>query len=117
MFNPSRMRKREFYDDMLRTLYTQPMQQVDSSITQGVSIYPFHEFVDSLFPIFSVPEQLSRFLFRGDNPFGLDLAAINIQRGRDQGLRSYNDYLELMGVPKLKSFQQFPSEVSKCILY
>uniref|UniRef100_A0A6P4E4C0 LOW QUALITY PROTEIN: chorion peroxidase-like n=1 Tax=Drosophila rhopaloa TaxID=1041015 RepID=A0A6P4E4C0_DRORH len=91
MFNPSRMRKREFYDDMLRTLYSQPMQQVDSSISQG----------------------LSRFLFRGDNPFGLDLAAINIQRGRDQGLRSYNDYLELMGAPKLQSFQQFPSEIGQ----
>jgi len=38
MFNPSRMRKREFYDDMLRTLYSQPMQQVDSSISQGVGI-------------------------------------------------------------------------------
>lgn len=37
MFNPSRMRKREFYDDMLQTLYTQPMQEVDSSITHGVS--------------------------------------------------------------------------------
>ncbi|EDW83073.1 uncharacterized protein Dwil_GK22657 [Drosophila willistoni] len=91
MFNPSRMRKREFYDDMLRTLYTQPMQQVDSSITHG----------------------LSRFLFRGDNPFGLDLAAINIQRGRDQGLRCYNDYLEVMGSAKLHSFDQFPSEIGK----
>ncbi|XP_017047162.1 chorion peroxidase [Drosophila ficusphila] len=91
MFNPSRMRKREFYDDMLRTLYSQPMQQVDNSISHG----------------------LSRFLFRGDNPFGLDLAAINIQRGRDQGLRSYNDYLELRGAPKLESFEQFPSEIGQ----
>ncbi|BFG00490.1 chorion peroxidase [Drosophila madeirensis] len=91
MFNPSRMRKRQFYDDMLRTLYSQPMQQIDSSITQG----------------------LSRFLFRGDNPFGLDLAAINIQRGRDQGLRTYNDYLELMGARKLKTFDQFPSEIGQ----
>lgn len=38
MFNPSRMRKREFNDEMLITLYTQPMQEVDSSITHGVSI-------------------------------------------------------------------------------
>lgn len=38
MFNPSRMRKREFFDEMLITLYTQPMQEVDSSITHGVSI-------------------------------------------------------------------------------
>ncbi|XP_064556463.1 chorion peroxidase [Drosophila montana] len=91
MFNPSRMRKREFYDDMLQTLYTQPMQQVDSSITHG----------------------LSRFLFRGHSPFGLDLAAINIQRGRDQGLRSYNDYLEVMGAPKLKNFGQLPRDIGE----
>lgn len=38
MFNPSRMRKREFNDEMLITLYTQPMQEVDSSITHGVSM-------------------------------------------------------------------------------
>ncbi|EDV91128.1 GH17282 [Drosophila grimshawi] len=91
MFNPSRMRKREFFDDMLQTLFAQPMQQIDSSITQG----------------------LSRFLFRGDSPFGLDLAAINIQRGRDQGLRCYNDYLEVMGAPKLRNFDQFPKEVGE----
>lgn len=38
MFNPSRMRKREFYDEMLISLYTQPMQEVDSSVTHGVNI-------------------------------------------------------------------------------
>ncbi|XP_034116256.1 chorion peroxidase [Drosophila albomicans] len=90
MFNPSRLRQPAFYDDMLQTLFTQPMQEVDSSITHG----------------------LSRYLFRGDNPFGLDLAALNIQRGRDQGLRSYNDYLELMGAPKLRHFGIFPKEVA-----
>lgn len=55
--------------------------------------------------------QLSRFLFRGHNPFGLDLAAFNIQRGRDQGLRSYNDYMEVMGNRRIQSFSQLPPEV------
>lgn len=36
MFNLSRMRKRTFYDDMLKTLLLQPMQKVDSAITHGV---------------------------------------------------------------------------------
>ncbi|XP_037956398.1 chorion peroxidase [Teleopsis dalmanni] len=91
MFNPSRMRKRSFYDNMLNTLVFQPMQTVDTSVTRG----------------------LSRFLFRGHNPFGIDLAAINIQRGRDQGLHCYNDYLELMGHRKLRSFKQLPSDIAQ----
>lgn len=37
MFNPSRMRIRTFLDDMLGTMLHQPMQRVDSAITQGVS--------------------------------------------------------------------------------
>ncbi|XP_073819584.1 chorion peroxidase [Musca autumnalis] len=91
MFNPSRMRLRTFLDDMLGTMMHQPMQRVDSAITQG----------------------LSRFLFRGHNPFGLDLAAFNIQRGRDQGLRTYNDYMEVMGHRRIQSFSQLPPEVGR----
>lgn len=37
MFNPSRMRKRTFYDDIMKTMLMQPMQRVDSAITHGVS--------------------------------------------------------------------------------
>ncbi|XP_075146789.1 chorion peroxidase [Haematobia irritans] len=91
MFNPSRMRIRTFYDDMLLTMLQQPMQKVDSAVTHG----------------------LSRFLFRGHNPFGLDLAAFNIQRGRDQGLRSYNDYMELMGNRRIHRFEELPPEVGR----
>lgn len=55
--------------------------------------------------------QLSRFLFRGSNPFGLDLAAINIQRGRDHSIRPYNDYLEVTGHRKIVSFDEFGDAV------
>ncbi|XP_053964622.1 chorion peroxidase [Anastrepha ludens] len=91
MFNPSRMRIRSFMDDMIRTMFAQPMQMVDSFITHG----------------------LSRYLFRGHHPFGLDLAAINIQRGRDHALPSYNNYLLVMGHSKVHSFNDLPEEIGQ----
>lgn len=90
MFNNGRLRRNHFLDEIINTLTTQPMQQIDSAVTHG----------------------LSRYLFRGHNPFGLDLAAINIQRGRDHGVRSYNDYLEATGHPRVTDFNQFGYEVS-----
>lgn len=56
--------------------------------------------------------QLSKFLFRGSNPFGLDLASINVLRGRDHGIRPYNDYVEVTGHRKVTSFDEFGPGVS-----
>lgn len=94
MFNPSRIQQDfNFLNDLVTTLTEQPMQEVDDSITHG----------------------LSRFLFRGTKPFGLDLASINIQRGRDHALRPYNDYLEVIGNFRIKSFNEFKPEV--CVFF
>lgn len=50
--------------------------------------------------------QLSRFLFRAGNPFGLDLISLNIQRGRDEALRQYNDYLVVNGRKPIEDFHE-----------
>lgn len=129
MFNTGRLRQRAFYDEILLALSRQPLQQVDSAVSQGVSfqhvsflMFTFlftatviaHQILihmkisfDSVYFV-----QLSRFLFRGTNPFGLDLAAINIQRGRDHGIRSYNDYVEVTGHRRIATFDEFGPVVS-----
>uniref|UniRef100_A0A182P440 Chorion peroxidase n=1 Tax=Anopheles epiroticus TaxID=199890 RepID=A0A182P440_9DIPT len=83
--DPSRLLERSFFDDFLFSLMDQPQQQVDDSITFG----------------------LTRMLFAGRNPFGSDLASLNIQRGRDHALRPYNDYRSWAGLGRITSFEQF----------
>lgn len=51
--------------------------------------------------------QITDFLFRRERPFGRDLRAIDIQRGRDHGLGSYNDLREFCGLSRAHKFEDF----------
>lgn len=57
-----------------------------------------------------VVEDVRSFLFGPPGAGGLDLAALNIQRGRDMGVASYNDLREALGLPRAERFSDITSD-------
>jgi hypothetical protein len=57
-----------------------------------------------------VVDELRNFLLDSAHHGGLDLAALNIQRGRDHGLADYNSVRAAYGLPKVTSFAQITSD-------
>ncbi|MFZ1342228.1 peroxidase family protein [Thiothrix eikelboomii] len=51
-----------------------------------------------------VIDDVRNFLFGQPGAGGLDLVAINLQRGRDHGLAGYNDVRESLGLSRIESF-------------
>ncbi|XP_071156046.1 salivary peroxidase/catechol oxidase-like isoform X2 [Mytilus edulis] len=68
-----------------RWLATEPALKIDNFLVEGLR--------DKLFFITSPP--------------GSDLFALNIQRGRDQGVPAYNEWRKFCGLQKLRSFDDF----------
>uniref|UniRef100_A0A8I5TC16 Thyroid peroxidase n=1 Tax=Pongo abelii TaxID=9601 RepID=A0A8I5TC16_PONAB len=56
-------------------------------------------------------EELTERLFVLSNSSTLDLASINLQRGRDHGLPGYNEWREFCGLPRLET----PADLSTAI--
>lgn len=56
-----------------------------------------------------VVDEVRNFLFEEGNG-GLDLAAVNIQRGRDHGLPSYNDMRRGLGLEPRSEFSEITSD-------
>jgi len=86
---PSVLTERDSLDPILRGLATQPHQAVDNKVIQD----------------------LRNFLFGAPGDGGLDLPSLNIQRGRDHGLPSYNDMRVAMGLERYTSFDQIAADV------
>ncbi len=57
-----------------------------------------------------VVDDVRNFLFGGPEAGGLDLAAINIQRGRERGLPDYNTIRRNLGLPLVKSFYDITND-------
>ncbi|MEM7630301.1 MAG: peroxidase family protein [Planctomycetota bacterium] len=74
-------------DSIIRGQAFQAMQEVDTKIVDDLR--------NMLFPAGSG---------------GLDLASVNIQRGRDHGLASYNDVREAIGLARVTSFAEITSD-------
>lgn len=75
-------------DSLLRGLATQEAQSID----------PF------------VIDDVRNFLFGPPGAGGFDLASLNIQRGRDHGLASYNDLREQLGLGRVTNFRQVTTD-------
>ncbi|MGB1249932.1 MAG: peroxidase family protein [Candidatus Promineifilaceae bacterium] len=75
-------------DPILRGLMTQQAQALDTQLVDDVR----------------------NFLFGPPGAGGFDLAALNIQRGRDHGLASYNDVRAALGLGRINSFADITSD-------
>lgn len=88
-------------DELMRGLSSTPMETLDQFITGEVTN---HLFEDRRIP-FS----------------GIDLIALNIQRGRDHGVPSYNNYRALCNLKRATTFEdlsrEIPDEVIARYLY
>ncbi len=58
-----------------------------------------------------VVDDVRNFLFGAPGQGGFDLVSLNIQRGRDHGLASYNDMREAFGLERKTSFAEITSSV------
>ncbi len=82
----------DLVDQLLNGLWQQRMQEIDPRTVDGLRNHLFRS------QISGQPDRV------------LDLAALNIQRGRDHGFPSYNECRAALGLSRKKSFEAISSE-------
>lgn len=82
-FDPSILTDQGGVDEILRGLSQQVCQEIDNLVIDDVR----------------------NFLFGAPGAGGFDLASLNIQRGRDHGLASYNDTRQAYGLRRVRNFR------------
>ncbi|XP_065580760.1 uncharacterized protein LOC136040414 isoform X2 [Artemia franciscana] len=95
-FNPESLMEPAALDELTRGMFVTPMESLDQFVTQEVTN---HLFESKNFP-FS----------------GLDLVSLNIQRGRDHGLRAYNEYRAACNLKKAATFEDLSREIAPQII-
>ncbi|KAK4320758.1 hypothetical protein Pmani_008413, partial [Petrolisthes manimaculis] len=83
-------------DQYIMGLTNQVAQAMDDAVTQEVTNHLFQE---------------------PDKRWGMDLAAINMQRGREHGVNSYNAFREFCGLPRAYRFDDLLGTMSNKTVY
>ncbi|CAG9772547.1 unnamed protein product [Ceutorhynchus assimilis] len=89
---PAILEQGNSFDELTRGLGTQPELAADAYHDREITL---------------------NWLRQPGQQLGQDLKAICIQRNRDHGLASYNDYRHFCGLPKARSFHDFLDVISK----
>ena len=83
VFNNPKLLFQGELDNLVRGMVMSPMMTMDRVVTSEVTNHLFQE---------------------KNKRSGMDLAALNIQRGRDHGLAGYNAYRAVCGLPPASNF-------------
>ncbi|XP_064106255.1 LOW QUALITY PROTEIN: chorion peroxidase-like [Macrobrachium nipponense] len=95
----------------LSTLYFNPFEFYQRDAMCDVARGGLNLPEDKMDPYFTL--EVAGKLFRGPHPFGLDLLALNIQRGRDHGLPPYNRWRVFCGLKSASSFSELSKEMTQ----
>ena len=91
-FNPDKLHEPGMIDDLVRGVSATSMETLDQFITEEVTNHLFED---------------------KNTPYsGLDLAALNIQRGRDHGLPGYNLYRAICNLTRADDFSDLRREIA-----